>query len=94
MIGHVAGQAISLVGAGISTAALTMGDDSAKTRGGWQIAGGALSGIGQGITTGAMIGGLPGGIIGGLAGIAAALPGVIAGFNDLANAEKLAIKAA
>ena len=94
MISQAAGQAISLVGAGISTAALTMGDDSAKTRGGWQIAGGALSGIGQGIATGAMISGLPGVIIGGLAGIAAALPGVIAGFNDLANAEKLAIKAA
>ena len=90
-----AGRAVSMIGTGISTAALTIGDKNAKDRGGMELLGGALSGIGQGVATGALMGGgLPGIILGGISGIMSALPSVIAGINDLTHAEELAIKAA
>lgn len=90
-----AGRAVSMVGTGISTAALAIGDNNAKIRGGMEIGGGLLTGIGQGIATGALMGGgIPGAILGGISGIMSALPSLIAGWNDLAHAEELAIKAA
>lgn len=90
-----AGRAVSMVGTGISTAALAIGDNNAEIRGGMEIGGGLLTGIGQGIATGALMGGgVPGAILGGISGIMSALPSLIAGWNDLAHAEELAIKAA
>ena len=92
--GWAIGSALSLAGAGLSTWALTMKDSEASTRGMIQSIGGLTSGIGSLVTSIAMIPGPAGIVLGIISAITSAMPGLIAGINDLQHAQELQISAA
>jgi hypothetical protein len=93
-VGYGIGLALSTIGAAASTYALTLKDAEAPTRGWIQLGGAAASAAGAFATSLAAIPGPGGLVIGVISALTSAIPGLIAGLNDLTHKTELQLKAA